>query len=366
MSSARARIPPSLGRAVRGIVWTALFAVLAAGAAGLIAQASHAPGSAARAELTAEGDAVLNARLDQATARLQVISDDVDTLAGAAKAALEDLSGTDPTKVQGSLQQGDEVADKINQETLALQASLAGLPGDEPNAALRYSSQTLVRRAAVLAALDAAASLNPQWLQVTGKSAEVSQLMALIAGHDQVVLDAAAKGRKAQYAKAAEILGDAILAVANVKTKRDKLITDPGPTVLDQWIERNRDYDVALQALYQALVESKGNPQTVKVQTARRAERQAFEQLPPDRRTIIVIVAEAARGGLTQAVVALEDARGRIEDALGEAGNQPGASGEPGETGAPIGSEVPLESAVPGSGQPSESLGPVESGVPLP
>jgi len=366
MSSARARIPASLGRAVRGIVWTALFAVLAAGAAGLIAQASHAPGGAARAELTAEGDAVLNARLDLATARLQVISDDVDALAEAAKAALEDLSGTDPTKVQDSLHQGDDVAEKINQETLALGASLASLPGAEPDAALRYSTDTLVRRAAVLAALDAAGSLNAQWLQVTGKSVEVLQLMDLIAGHDQVVLDAAAKGRKAQYAKAAEILSDAILAVANVKTERDKLITDPGPTVLDQWIERNSNYDLALQALYQALVESKGNPQTVKVQAARRAERQAFEQLPPDRRTIIVIVAEAARGGLTQAVIAIEDARGRIDDALGQAGTQPGASGEPGETGGPSGSGAPSESSGPGSAEPGESVGPVESGVPLP
>jgi hypothetical protein len=355
MSSARARIPPSLGRAVRGIVWTALFVILAAGAAGLIAQASHPPGTAARAELTAEGDAALDARLDQATARLQAISDDVDSLAEDAKTALEDLAGTDPSKVQDSLQQGDDAAERINTGTHALQASLADLPGTEPDAALRYSDDTLVRRAAILAALDAAASLNVQWLQVAAQAAEVSQLIALIDGHDQIVLDAAAKGRKAQYAKAAERLSDAILAVANVQTERDRLIADPGPTVLDEWIARNRTYDVALQALYESLVQSHGNPQTVKVQEARRAERDAFEQLPPDRRTIIVIVAEAARGGLTQAVVAIEDARGRIEDALAEAGNEPGASGGPTESGAP-----------PESTEPAESLGPGETGVPLP
>jgi hypothetical protein len=45
----------------------------------------------------------------------------------------------------------------------------------------------------------------------------------------------------------------------------------------------------------------------------------AFAQLPPDRRTIIVIVSEVTRGGLTQAVLAIEDARGRIDDALAEA-----------------------------------------------
>jgi hypothetical protein len=45
----------------------------------------------------------------------------------------------------------------------------------------------------------------------------------------------------------------------------------------------------------------------------------AYAQLPPDRRTIIVIVSEVTRGGLTQAVLAIEDAHGRIENALAEA-----------------------------------------------
>jgi hypothetical protein len=355
MSSARARILPTVGRAIRGIVWTALFAVLAAGAAGLIAQASHAPGSPARAELTAAGDAELGARLDQASALLQVISADVDRLAEDAKTALEELSGTDASKVQESLDAGAEIAVKIDGETRALQTSLADLPGGGPDAPLRYGNDVLVRRAAVLTALAAAAGLNAQWLQVTAQAAEVSKLIALIDGHDKVVLDAAAKGRKAQYASAAKTLDGAIVAVVDVKSERDKLIADPGPTVLDQWIERNRDYDAALQALYQALVDSHGNPQTAKVQAARRAEREAFEQLPPDRRTIVVIVAEAARGGLTQAIVAIEDARGRIEDALAEVAPQPGASGGPAGTAAPV-----------DSSEPEATLAPGNSGVPLP
>jgi hypothetical protein len=131
--------------------------------------------------------------------------------------------------------------------------------------------------------------------------------------------------------------------------------------VLDEWIDRNGTYDLALRALYQALVESKGNPQTAKVQAARRAERLAFEQLPPDRRTIIVIVGEAARGGLTQAVVAIEDARGRIEDALGEGAIAPGASTPPEATGAP-----PQSPGVGGSTEPAATPQAVESGVPLP
>ena len=315
-----------LWRALRGIVWTALFAVLAAGAAGLIAQASHPPGSPARAELTAEGDAALNARLDGATAALETIAADVDHLAEIAKTALAQITSADPKALQASLQEGTDLAATIETETGALRASLEKLPGDEPDAALRYSNDTLVRRAAVTAALAASGNLSAHWEQVTGKAVEASDLTALIAQHDSIVVEAAGQGRTRHYRQAATTLNDAILAVASVKAQRDRLIADPGQTVLDEWIERNRDYDLALQALYLALDESGGDPRTTKVQTARVAERRAYDQLPPDRRTIIVIVSEVARGGLTQAVLAIEDTSGRLEDALAEATQQPSGS----------------------------------------
>ena len=325
MSSARARIQPVAGRAIRGILWTALFAVLAAGGAGLIAEASHTPGSPSRAELTSAGDVALGARLDEATDQLRAIAADVERLAEDAKTALEEIASSDPTKLQDSLAEGSQVAATINAETRALLDSLAGLPGDEPDAVLHYSNDTLVRRAAILAALDAAASLNAHWLQVTGRAVEASQLTTLIAEHDEIVLEAAALGRTRKYAEAATTLDQAILAVVNVQDQRTKLIAGNETTVLDEWIQRNGAYDQALKALYVALDQS-GGKITAKVQLARRDERDAFEQLPPDRRTIIVIVAEVARGGLTQAVLAIEDAHGRIDDALAEAGATPSES----------------------------------------
>ena len=75
-----------------------------------------------------------------------------------------------------------------------------------------------------------------------------------------------------------------------------------------------------------ALVKSKGRV-TVEVQSARREERDAFEQLPPDRRTILVIVSEVTRNGLTQAVLAIEEAHGRLDEAL--AGRRRAAGDEP-------------------------------------
>lgn len=318
MSSAPTRIKQTLGRATRATAWSVVLAVLAAGGAGLVGQAWHAPGSPARAELTYTGDTAMGARLDAATARLTEIAAEVERLADEAKIALEEVAGSDPTRLRDSLQRGGQAASTIDTETRQLRDALADLPGDGPAAVLEYSNDSLVRRSAILAAIDAALSLAAQWRQVAARATEVADLTALIAQHDTTVLDAAARGRDRAYREATAILDQALLVVADVQSARARLIAGSEPTVLDEWIQRNRDYDLALRTLYAAL-DASGGKVTVAVQSALRGEKVAFAQLPPDRRTIIVIVSEVTRGGLTQAVLAIEDARGRIDDALAEA-----------------------------------------------
>jgi hypothetical protein len=322
MSSARARTTQILGRAaraVRAVVWTVVLGVLAASGAGLVGQAWHAPGSPARAELTYTGDTALEVRLDDATQQLTVIAAEVEKLAADAKAALAEVTSSDPTRLRDSLKRGEDAATTIDIAAHALRGSLADLPGDEPAAPMSYSNDALVRRSTIVTAIDAAAGLAALWQQVAARSTEAANLTGLIATHDQTVLDAAAKGRKRAYSEATAILGDALLTVVQVQELRVRLIAGSGETVLDEWIQRNAEYDRALRAVYQALVDSGGRTTTLKVQRALRAERIAFEQLPPDRRTIIVIVSEVTRGGLTDAVVAIEDAHGRIDEALAEA-----------------------------------------------
>jgi hypothetical protein len=315
MSSAPGRIRRTLGRVLRATSWTLLFAVLAAGGAGLVHGTWHAPGSPARAELTWDGDAALARRLDIATEELLHISNDVGKLADSAKTALAEVASSDPTRLHQALDDGAAVADAIDSATLDLRSALSGLPGEGPNAVFEYSNATLVRRAAILAAIDAAASLAAQWTQVKARSADAAQLTALIAKHDETVLAAAAKGVKAEYADAAATLDGAFLTAAEIKALRVRLIAATDRTVLDEWVERNQAYDTALKALYLTLVASNG-VRTVEVDSARREERAAFDRLPPDRRTILVIVAEVARGGLTQAVLAIDEASRRIDAAF--------------------------------------------------
>jgi hypothetical protein len=296
-------------------MWGVLFAVLAAGGAGLLDQAWHAPGSPARAELTYAGDAEVNARLDLAAARLSDISANVERLAEEAKISLEEITNVDPTPLRASLERGGDVAEAIETATRDVRASLANLPGEGEAAPLEFSNATLVRRSAILTALDASSSLAGHWRQVATRAIEIANLTGLINQHDTTVLEAARRGRNSNYAQAVRVLDQAILVVADIQSLRARLIAGSDGTVLDEWIRRNGNYDRTLQALYQAL-DATGGDVTPTVQAAYRDELAARAQLPPDRRTIVVIVAEVARGGLTQAVIAIEDAHGQIDEAL--------------------------------------------------
>jgi len=289
MSSAPPRTLPRLGRILRGLVWALVFTAFAAGGAGLLGESFHPPGSPARAELTYAGDTALATRLDDATTRLQAISANVDNLSTDAKTALEEVASSDPTRLRDALLHGGETAASIATQARDLKESLVGLPGDGTDAVLQYSNATLVRRASIIAALDAATGLASLWQSVTGGAANASHLIDLIDEHDQTVLAAAAKGRNHQYLDGATILTSALDTIAQVQELRTALISDTGDTVLDEWIQRTANYDKALQALYLGLNQS-GGKVTLKVQALRRDEQDAFAQLPPDRRTIIVIV----------------------------------------------------------------------------
>jgi hypothetical protein len=316
MSSAPVRTTPSLGRAARGLAWGVLLAVLAASGAGLVGLAWHPPGSPARAELTAAGDGLLGARLDAARADLERIAGDLQELAEEAKTALADVASADPSLLVASLERGDALAASIETRARALRESLDDLPGDEPDSAMRYSNPVLVRRAATLTAIQAATGLAGSWQAVAARARETSRLTALITTHDTTVVNGIQHGLNSNFKSAVAKIDEALAVMKTIEDLRARLVA-ADDTVLDEWIRRTKAYDVALQHLYAALVKSKGKV-TVVVQSARREERDAYAQLPPDRRTILVIISEVTRNGLTQAVIAIDEASGRLDEALAE------------------------------------------------
>jgi len=305
---ARAALP-------RAAAWTALAAVLALGSAGLVGQLSHPPGDARRAELTYTADLALAPRLDDIAARLTTVQALVEGLAGDAKAALEAVASGDVDALQTALERGTTRSSGLKSTVEGIQSSLAGLPGEGPTAATVYGNATLVRRAALLAALDSVNGLAGEWGSVTSKAREAASLQVAIRKHDETVAQAATRGVAARYADAIALLGQAGGIVDSIAAMRADFVTSTDVTVLDDWIDRHRGYDEALLALYTALKASGGVRNPV-VDAAYRAENTARQNLPPNNGAIVVIMSQVSQGGLNQAVIAIEDASGRIDRAL--------------------------------------------------
>jgi len=98
-------------------------------------------------------------------------------------------------------------------------------------------------------------------------------------------------------------------------TMRVQLANTVDVSTLIEWIRRNRNYEDALRSLYATVVEA-GGRQPAAVRDAIAAERSARKELPPDARGLVVIMAEIGRGGLNGAVITIEEARGRLANAL--------------------------------------------------
>jgi hypothetical protein len=156
----------------------------------------------------------------------------------------------------------------------------------------------------------------------------------LLAAHDAAVLDAAALGRRAKYANAIKALRPATAALDDARELRDRLANTVDVSTLDQWLDRNEAYDVALADLYRALRDVGGRV-TKDVRDAIAAEKAAKDRLPPDNRGLILIMSDIARGGMNGAVIAIEETKGRLGEALEEPEPSPEPSSEPDAEGSP-------------------------------
>jgi hypothetical protein len=304
-----------LRRASFAAAWLLIAIVIALGGAGIVAQWSHPPGTTGRAELTWAGDREVSPRLDDAYADLTAISGQVDRLALFARGALGALTADDRAPFLEALSEGRDASSAIQSASTDLRTELAALPGDAGVDAITYSADSLARRASMLTALEATGDLGLDWARLTSGAVMASDLIGLLNSHDLTVAEAAAAGREAQYQAALDTLAEATDMLDNATDIRDQLLNTTDIQILDQWLSRNRRYDAALVALYAALRDSGGIVNDA-VRDAYREESAAREQLPPDTRALVVIVADIGRGGLNQAVIAIEQARGRLSLAL--------------------------------------------------
>ncbi len=299
--------------------WLVAALVLALGAAGIVGAIDHLPGGSGRPELTAAGDRAVAADLDAASADLLALADAVGVLGDEGRAALAALVARDADGVATAIEAGSAQLDAIDAAAAGLEARLASIPLDAPDREIRYSAATLARYDALAGSAAAVEPLRPAWERLTAGVVPALALTGHLLAHDEIAGEAIQLGGAGEYAAAIRRLEVASGELDAARAVRDRLAATVDVSTLDDWLDRNEAYDGAVRDLWDALRRSRGRV-TDEVRTAAARERAALAGLPPDARALVVILGDVARGGLNQAVIEIEDARGVILDAIDRVG----------------------------------------------
>jgi hypothetical protein len=317
-----------LRRSLVVVAWLVAAVVIALGSAGIAGGLDHLPTTGARPELTYGADRQIKPALDAASGDLQALSDQVDVLAGQGRDALTALVSSDTPGLQAAISAGEAQVGTVAATARAIRDRLAALPAVDAAAAARFGPTTLARYATLVAALPAVDALGDDWTRLAAGSVPAVELTQHLAAHDRIAGEAARQGAAGKYATAIQTLAGAAAELAAARNVRDELATRIDTSTLDAWIDRNAAYDAAVGDLWAAVLASPTRV-TPKVRAAAAREQAARAQLPQNTSALVVILGDVARAGLNQAVIAIEQARGRLLDALAAAAAQAGPGASP-------------------------------------
>jgi hypothetical protein len=266
--------------------------------------------------LTGTADAAVTRQLDAIETDLTALATTVDTLGTQARGALSALVGGRGDTADEAIANGDGLLADIQAQAGRVEAGLAVVPYvADPDAELHLSPGVLARYARLRDGLAGTQGLDASWERLTFGAVIATRLATSLAEHDRLVGLAAEHGRAAGYADALTVLEQAAEQIKASRALRTQLAGTVDVSVLDQWLDRNETYDKALRGLYVAL-DKVGGRVTKAVRNAIAAEKEARTHLPPDSRGLILIIAEIGRGGMNGAVIAIEEAKARLADAL--------------------------------------------------
>ena len=311
------RIRDMTRQAVATLIWLAAALAISLGAAGIVAgMDTPAADGSDRTGRTAQGDAVVDRHLDAIEIDLRDLSGAVGSLSDHARAVMASLSSNDLTAADSATALGTALLVEIQIRVDRIQDALNSVPIVGTQAAeYQLTPATGERYAAYVGGLASTRGISESWTRLTVGSVSATRMSSLLAAHDEAVVDAAAQGRRAAYDQALSHLDDADAAVADARMLRDRLAATVDVTTLDEWLDRSEAYDVALRALYVAVQRADGQV-TSAVRDAMAKEEAAKRRLPPDTRSLVVIMAEIGRGGMNAAAIEIERAREDLDEAL--------------------------------------------------
>lgn len=306
----------SIERGLAALAWLVAVVAIALGAAGIVAGMEGPQVDPQRSGRTAGDDATVIASLEPIEAELRVVVGSIEALGRQARGVMAASTGNDIAAADAATAAGTALMADLTARLAVVGAALDAVPiVGEPTAVYRLSPAVRDRYRRAVDALDATRDLEGAWIRLTAGSFAASRMSTLLADHDAAVVEAAARGRDADYPAALTSLDAADAAIAAARTLRDRLVATVDVSTLDQWLDRSAAYDVALRRLYEAVVEAGGRV-TDAVRAAIEAEAAAKERLPPDTRSLVVIMAEIGRGGMAESAIRIEQAHADLVEAL--------------------------------------------------
>jgi len=275
--------------------------------------ATPVPDEQHRPELYARAEAALAPGLAAITIDLEALQVQAERLATTSRRALVDLAARDAEAVSGDLDAGDAIVLEVGTLATRVDAALRRLPYGV--ASDRLGPRMQARLVAVVDAVDAVRPLAGDWGRLSGAAVPAISITSHLEQHDVTAFEATQEGAAGRYAAALERLTGATAELDAAQVIRDRLAQSVDTSTLDAWIERNRTYDAALVRLYTALEVSPDHA-TPEILAAFAEVEAAQKLLPPDTRALIVIIGDLAQGGLNQAAIAVEEARGALTAAV--------------------------------------------------
>jgi tetratricopeptide (TPR) repeat protein len=311
----RVQLEPLLSatRTRRQLVWTVLLVLIALGGAGLATAADREPTDAARPELTWRAEQLAQPWIESMAAQLHAVEEEVGNLSAAGRDALVRL----PTLEQAAIEQAVADGDGTSRRLDDLVASLDDLRDRQlevvDDSRLSQASRELL--GSIDEAVAAAAILPFAWAGLAVDARRVSQLLDALDRHDGLVFRATTAARQERYEQAVELLDQAAVPLAEAGALRNELAEYADVATLDELLARYADYDRALTALYEEILRS-GTQDSPQVQALLAEVERAQSALPPNQDALRVVVAEAAGPSVADGLVAIETARGVVNDAL--------------------------------------------------
>ena len=310
----RDRLRSRIAILFRALAWLIAALFIAFGGAGIVVSAGHQPGDATRPELTWTADRAFQARMASTGQAFSTLQAGVGDLGDTARNALVDLVARDQTALATEVAGGDRLVAAIQGQVAALSAALDAIEQQHPPDALGDRSRATLADART--ALATTEPLAGDWRTLADGSVPAMGLVDVLNQHDAYTFEATREASRQRYTQALALLASSKESLDQARATRDRFASTADVSTLTTWIDRLAAYDDALTALYTELSTSGAaiTTPTTKKLVARVAQAQAG--LPPDNRGLVVILGDIARGGLDQAAIAIEEARGDLAGAV--------------------------------------------------